>query len=140
MAAKSTSFRISDKAKDLLARCARLEGLSATSLLEQLIVEGVRQRRYEGIVFRGSAHDRRAALANGPDVWEITQRLRELDGPLEDRLIDLQEETGIRPRWARIAVDYAAEYSDEIEDLIEENERAIEKSQNLVQRREALFS
>jgi hypothetical protein len=41
---------------------------------------------------RGPAHDRRAALAVGPDVWEIVARLRELDGPEEQRIAVLSEE------------------------------------------------
>jgi len=37
--------------------------LTATALLAQLIIEGVDQLDYPGIVFRGPVHDRRAALA-----------------------------------------------------------------------------
>jgi hypothetical protein len=61
------------------------EGVSATALLDRLIVEGVEQLDHPGIVFRGPAHDRRAALAAGPDVWEVTARLREIGGSEEQR-------------------------------------------------------
>ena len=47
------------------------DGVTVTALLDQLIIEGTDQLDYPGIVFRGPAHDRRAALAAGPDVWEI---------------------------------------------------------------------
>jgi hypothetical protein len=43
-------------------------------------VQGIDQLDYPGIIFRGPAHDRRAALAAGPDVWEVVSRLQELDG------------------------------------------------------------
>ena len=69
--AASTSFRISDTARARLASRAAREGVTATALLDQLIIEGTDQLDYPGIVFRGPAHDRRAALAAGPDVWEI---------------------------------------------------------------------
>src|SRR5260370_9542269 len=84
--AASTSFRISDTAKTRLASRAAREGMTATALLDQLIVEGIEQLDYPGIVFRGPAHDRRAALAAGPDVWEVIARLQELDGTEEQRL------------------------------------------------------
>jgi len=78
--ATSTSFRISHAARTRLASRAAQEGTSATALLNQLIVEAISQLDYPGIVFRGPAHDRRAALAAGPDVWEVIARLQELDG------------------------------------------------------------
>src|SRR5260370_22933817 len=42
--------------------------MTATALLDQLIIEGVDQLDYPGVTFRGPAHDRRGALAAGPDV------------------------------------------------------------------------
>ena len=78
--AASTSFRISDAARTRLATRAAREGMTATALLDLLIVEGTDQLDYPGIIFRGPAHDRRAALAAGPDVWEVIARLQELDG------------------------------------------------------------
>ena len=64
--ATSTSFRISDAARTQLATRAAREGMTATALLDLLIVEGIDQLDYPGIIFRGPAHDRRAALAAGP--------------------------------------------------------------------------
>src|SRR5215467_11591326 len=74
--AASTSFRISDATKARLTSRAAREGATATALLDQLIVEGIDQLDYPGIIFRGPAHDRRAALAAGPDVWEVVARLQ----------------------------------------------------------------
>jgi hypothetical protein len=68
--AASTSFRISDTSRARLASSAAHEGMTATALLDQLIMEGTDQLDCPGIIFRGPAHDRRAALAAGPDVWE----------------------------------------------------------------------
>ena len=64
--ATSTSFRISDTAKRRLSARSARERISATALLDRLIIEGIDQLDYSGIVFRGPAHDRRAALAAGP--------------------------------------------------------------------------
>ena len=63
---RSTSFRISDAAKSRLAARSAHDGVTATALLDQLILEGIDQLDYPGVIFRGPAHDRRAALAAGP--------------------------------------------------------------------------
>ena len=137
--AASTSFRISEAARERLASHAAHEGTSATALLDQLIVEGIEQRDYPGIVFRGPAHDRRAALAGGPDVWEVIGRLQELDGPEEQRISLLAEESDLHPRLIRLALDYAAEHSDAVLGRIEHNRASANRSRAVSQQREALL-
>lgn len=138
--AASTSFRLNDVAKQALADCAVAEGISATALLNRLIVEGVAQLNYSGIVFRGPAHDRRAALAAGPDVWEVISRLQEIDGSEEHRISVLAAETGLHPRLIRVALDYAAAHSQEIRERINRNRAMIERSRASVSGRDALFA
>jgi hypothetical protein len=138
--AASTSFRISDAAKVRLAARAAREGRTVTALLDQLIVEGVDQRDYPGIVFRGPAHDRRAALAAGPDVWEVIARLQELDGPEEQRVSLLAAESDLHPRLVRLALDYAAEHPDDVRGRIERNRAMAERSRTASQQREALLA
>jgi hypothetical protein len=88
--------------------------MTATALLDQLIVEGIDQLDYPGVIFRGPAHDRRAALAAGPDVWEIIARLQNLDGTKEQRITSLAEEPDLHPPLIRIALDDAAEHPEGI--------------------------
>lgn len=52
--AQSTSFRIGDTAKRRLSARVEVEGLSATALLERLIIEGVDQLEHPGIAFSGT--------------------------------------------------------------------------------------
>jgi hypothetical protein len=137
--AASTSFRISETARKQLASHAAKEGTSATALLDQLIVEGVEQRDYPGVIFRGPAHDRRAALAGGPDVWEVVGRLQELDGSEEQRISLLAEESELHPRLMRLALDYAAEHPEEVLERIERNRVMTERSRATSKQREALF-
>jgi len=137
--AVSTSFRISDSARTRLASRAAREGSSATALLDQLIVEGIDQRDYPGIVFRGPAHDRRAALVGGPDVWEVIGRLQELDGSEEQRISLLGAESDLHPRIIRIALDYAADHADEIRGRIDGNRAMAEQSLSTARQREALL-
>jgi hypothetical protein len=136
----STSFRISDSAKARLASRAAMEGSSATALLDQLIVEGIDQRDFPGVVFRGPAHDRRAALAAGPDVWEVIARLQELDGTEEQRISLLAAESELHPRLVRTALDYAAEHPDHIRRRIERNRAMAEQSRGTAQQRQALLA
>jgi hypothetical protein len=138
--AASTSFRISDAARTRLASRAAREGVTATALLNRLIIEGIDQLDHPGIVFRGPAHDRRAALTAGPDVWEIVARLQELEGGEEQRISLLAAESDLHPRLIRIALDYAAEHADEIRERIDRNRGAIERSQRTAQQREALLA
>jgi hypothetical protein len=137
--AASTSFRISETARERLAAHAAQEGTSATALLDQLIVEGVEQRDYPGIVFRGPAHDRRAAVAGGPDVWEVVGRLQELDGAEEHRISLLAEESELPSRLIRLALDYAAEHPDDVLARIERNRALAERSSASARRRQALL-
>lgn len=140
MAPASTSFRISKEAKQRLADRAEREGVSATALLERLIIEGVDTLEHPGIVYRGPMSDRRAALAAGPDVWEIIARLRELDGDEEQRIATLAEESALHPQQIRLAVDYAAAHPDQITERIERNERAAEEIRRLTEQRETLLT
>jgi hypothetical protein len=138
--ARSTSFRISDAAKSRLSSRAAHEGVTATALLDQLIVEGIDQLDYPGVIFRGPAHDRRAALAAGPDVWEIIARLQELAGTEEQRITLLSEESDVYPRLIRIALDYAADHANEIRERIGRNRAMAERSHETAQQRQALLA
>jgi len=138
--AASTSFRISDDARARLAARAAREGVTATALLDQLIIEGTDQLDYPGIVFRGPAHDRRPALAAGPDVWEIVARLQELDGGEEQRISLLAAESDLHPRLIRVALDYAAEHAGQIRERIDRNRVMGERSRQTAGQRAALLA
>jgi hypothetical protein len=138
--AASTSFRISDAARARLASRAAREGMTATALLDQLIIEGTGQLDYPGMIFRGPAHDRRAALVGGPDVWEVVARLQELEGSEEHRIGLLAAESDLHPRLIRIALDYAAEHAGEIRERIARNRDMAERSREMSRQRESLLA
>jgi len=114
--------------------------VSATALLERLIIEGVDTLEHPGVVYRGSGQDRRAALAGGPDVWEIVARLRELEGSEEERIATLAAETDLHPRQLRTALEFAARHPQEIEHRLVRNERAIAESREAAEQRRALLA
>jgi hypothetical protein len=138
--AASTSFRISDIARRRLAARAAWEGITVTALLDRLIMEGSDQLDFPGIVFRGPAHDRRAALTAGPDIWEVISRLQELDGSEEQRVATLAEESDLHPRLIRLALDYAAEHRETIQDRIDRNHAMAEHQRHVAQERRKLLA
>jgi hypothetical protein len=139
MSTTSTSFRLSERAKRRLSERATDEGVSATALLERLIVEGVDTLDHPGIVYRGEAHHRRAGLGGGPDVWEVIARLRELEGSEEDRIETLAAEIDLHPRQIRVALEFAAAHPDDVEARISRNEAAIATGREAAKRRQALL-
>jgi hypothetical protein len=136
----STSFRLSVRARERLQRRAELEGISSTALLERLIIEGIDTLDHPGIVYRGTAPDRRAGIAGGPDVWEVVARLRELPGAEEERIELLTEESGLHPRQIRLALEFAVRHPDDVDRRIARHEAAIRDSRQAAEQRRAYLA
>jgi hypothetical protein len=137
--AASTSFRINEIVRRRLTTRAEREGMTVTALLDRLITEGCDQADFPGLIFRGPANDRRAALAAGPDIWEVVSRLQELDGSEEQRIALLAEESSVHPRLIRIALDYAAEHRTAVQARIGRNRELADHQQHVAgERRELL--
>ncbi|MEX2395284.1 MAG: hypothetical protein WD826_12485 [Actinomycetota bacterium] len=139
MVTRSTSFRISESARRRLNARADHEKISATTLLERLIIEGIDALDHPGVVHRGPINDRRAGLAGGPDVWEVIARLRELKGTEEQRIRVLADEIDLHPRLIRIALDYAAAHRRDIDERIKRNDAAAKASRKATRQRDALL-
>ena len=82
---------------------------------------------HPGIVFRDGPTGRRAALAAGPDVWQIIPLLRGLRGSLEERIAETAEQLWLTERQVRAVSRYYAEFTDEIDAEIAENDEATER-------------
>jgi hypothetical protein len=63
----------------LRQRARAMTGASAAGLAQRLIDEGLRMSDHPGVIFKDGPSGRRAALAYGPDVWEVIKFLREID-------------------------------------------------------------
>ena len=68
-----------------LEKLSKREGQPRSRVAEQLIDEGIRMREFPGIVFRSGPTGRRAALADGPDVWEVVRGLKQARQARETR-------------------------------------------------------
>lgn len=97
---------------------ARRRGETKTRVGERLIEEGLRMEDHPGIVFRDGPSGRRAALAGGPDVWEVIETLQNT-GEKGERAIAATAEWGsLSPVQVRAAVRYYGDHRDEVDERI----------------------
>jgi hypothetical protein len=108
----------------LRQRANATPGASAAGLAQRLIDEGLRMADHPGMIFKNGPSGRRAALAYGPDVWEVIKFLREVDerGPAA---IDAAAEVfAVDTSRISTAISYYGDYSDEIDAEITEADEA----------------
>src|SRR6202020_1176522 len=51
-------------------------GMSLSSAANRLVDEALRMAEHPGVIFRSGPTGRRAALAGGPDVWEVIRAIK----------------------------------------------------------------
>lgn len=99
-------------------------GGSVAGLAQRLIDEGLRMADHPGVIFKDGPSGRRAALAFGPDIWEVIKFLREIDerGPAA---IDAAAEVfAVDATRISTAISYYGDYSGEIGAEITEADEA----------------
>ena len=104
-----------------LARRSELAGTNKSRLAERYIDEGTRMDEHPGIVFRGGPTGRRAALAGGPDVWEVMATLKGGEARSEKALAATAELLDLTELQVRSAVRYYGAYPEEIDERIARN-------------------
>jgi hypothetical protein len=112
---RPTSFRLAEDLLERLDAEATDRGLSLSALVATILDEGLKTRRFPGIVYRDGPTGRRAGLVAGPDVWEIIRDLKRMSGDADQRVRDLMEETELTERQVRLAMSFYAAFPDEIE-------------------------
>ena len=100
------------------------------------IDESLRMDEHPGIVFRPGPTGRRAALATGPDVWEVISALHDiqrehLGQPGAEVMATLHEVTGLSTEQLNAALRYYADYPDEVDERIEANHAEAEREEKL---------
>lgn len=140
MGRSTTSLRLSDELRGRLAVAAEVEGTTVTALVERYVSEGLATAPHPGVVFKAGPSGRRAALAGGPDVWEIASALRHTKGTETRRVAALAKEFGIHERQVVIALNYAAANRDEIEARVRLNDRALDEAERIAADRDRLLA
>lgn len=99
----------------LRARAATTVGGNTSALAQRLVDEGLRMADHPGVIFKEGPTGRRAALAYGPDVWEVVKFLREVDERGPAALDAAAEAFAIDVNRVTVAVSYYGDYGDEID-------------------------
>ena len=132
-------------AERLASFVATNPGMSLSSAANRLVDEALRMGEHPGIVFRPGPTGRRAALAGGPDVWEVVRavksaRVAESGLAEEDLLTLVTGNTGIPLRLIRTAVRYWASYPEEIDAEIAAATAAEDAAEHAWQRERQLLA
>lgn len=123
---RHVSFRMPEALYRRLTQAAQTwPSGSRSRLAVELIDEGLRMREHPQIVFRNGAVGRRPAIAGGPEVWHIARVLREYPNN-EEGLEKTAEITGLALRDVRIANRYYREFQEDVDQCIEDVDRAAE--------------
>jgi len=136
----SATYRLDEELKRRISELADAEGATETALVSRLLDEGLKVAAHPGIVYRDGPTGRRAALATGPDVWEIVNGVRHAEGHGEARIADAAEQMGLPERLIRLAVNFASAHPDEIEERIQLNEQAATRARELAEQRKRLLA
>lgn len=140
MARSTTSIRLDDDLRRQLGAQAAAEGTTVTELIERFVREGLASAGHPGIVFKPGPAGRRAALAGGPDVWEIVAALRDTSGPESKRVTAVAEQLGLHERQVLIALEYAAAHRAEVEERVAANDAALAQAERLASERQRLLA
>jgi hypothetical protein len=117
----ATPVRFDPPVADRLASfVAANPGMSLSSAANRLVDEALRMAEHPGVIFRSGPTGRRAALAGGPDVWEVIRAIKSAHvaepGLDSDDLVSLvSDNTGIALRLLTTAVRYWAVYPGEVD-------------------------
>jgi hypothetical protein len=100
------------------------------------IDESLRSYEHPGIVFGPGPTGRRAALAGGPDVWEVIAALKSIrdespDLGGENMLADLATVTGLDRDQVNVVLRYYADYPIEVDERIASNREVAEREERL---------
>ena len=115
---KPFSIRMSPTTLARLEADARRRGEAKARTAERLIDEGLRMAEHPGIVFRDGPAGRRAALATGPDVWELIDTVKGTKLTGEKAIEAAAKWGGLSPAEVRTAIRYYGQFPDEIDERI----------------------
>lgn len=94
---------------------------------------------HPGIVFRSGTAGRRAALADGPDIWVVARVFRDMVGSFDEAVANTAELTELGPHQVRVAARYYSEYRNEIDEWLRELDEEAERAHAAWQREQDLL-
>jgi hypothetical protein len=143
MAARDTqtfSARWGTDVLDRLERRSEQAGTNKSRLAERYVDEGTRMDEHPGIMFRGGPTGRRAALAGGPDIWELMAALKSGRERGEQAIAATAALLGLTDSQVRTAVRYYGSFPDEIDRRIALNTEDADEAEAAWQREQAALA
>lgn len=134
------SVRMSRSTLERLEFDARRRGEPKTRTAARLIDEGLRMVDHPGIVFRDGPTGRRAALAAGPDVWEVVTVVKGTGLSGEEAIRATEEWGHLTSGEVRCAIRYYGEFQEEIDDRIRANRASAERARAAWERARAALA
>jgi hypothetical protein len=121
------SFHTSEETDRIVRILARQQGIGPSALVSQVVEEGLRMRRFPGIVFRDGPTGRRVGIAGSLDIWEVIEILRDF---ADDDKAVLAVYPSLTASALRTSRAYYAVYPQEIDTRIEMNTQPEKESSN----------
>jgi uncharacterized protein (DUF433 family) len=119
---------------------ARRRGEAKSRTAERLIDEGLRMEDHPGIVFRDGPAGRRAALAGGPDVWQIVQTLKETGLAGEEAITAAADWGNLSHAQVNAALSYYVDFREEVDEKIAHNRQEAERQKAAWERTRAALA
>jgi hypothetical protein len=126
------SVRVDEALLERLERRSDRAGENKSRLAERFIDEGLRMEEFPGVVFRSGPAGRRAALIDGPDVWEIVGDIKRAQSRGRDPIAVIRRNTDLRPDQIQLAAAYYDSYPSEIDAFLRANEEMHERAQRVL--------
>lgn len=117
-----------------------MAGTNKSRLAERYVDEGTRMDEHPGIAFRGGPTGRRAALAGGPDVWEVMATVKNGKARGEASIAATADLLNLTDSQVRTAVRYYGAFSDEIDQRIALNAEDADEAEAAWQREQAALA
>ena len=124
---KPFSIRMSPRTLARLDLGARRRGEAKARTAERLIDEGLRMEDHPGIVFKDGPTGRRAALAFGPDVWEVVKVVKEFGSTGEQAIVGAAEWGNLSHAQVNVALRYYGDFPEEVDARIAFNREETER-------------
>lgn len=123
-----------------LRRRSELAGTNKSRLAERYVDEGTRMDEHPGIVFRGGPTGRRAALAGGPDLWEVLTTLKSGKARGEEAISATADLLSLTNSQVRTAVRYYGAFPEEVDDRIARNAEDADEAEAAWRREQAALA
>lgn len=137
---KTFSARWNADVVSRLRRRSELAGTNKSRLAERYVDEGTRMDEHPGIVFRGGPTGRRAALAGGPDLWEVLTTLKSGKARGEEAISATADLLSLTDSQVRTAVRYYGAFPEEVDDRIVRNAEDADEAEAAWRREQAALA